>query len=68
MSFFSGLTKGIGGLFRGMSSGGMMGLLGSLGSDLFNVFNAKSYRDWMQKMSSTQVQRRMKDLSKAGGS
>jgi len=40
MSFFSGLTKGIGGLFRGMSSGGMMGLLGSLGSDLFNVFNA----------------------------
>ena len=66
MSFFSGLTKGLGSLFSGMSSGGLFGLIGALGSDIFNVFSARSYRNWMTNMSSTAVQRRMKDLSSAG--
>ena len=66
MSFFSSLGKAAGGLFGSAASGGMLGLIGGLGSDVFNLFNAKSYRNWMSKMSGSAISRRMKDLKSSG--
>lgn len=51
----------MGSLFAGLAS-----LAGGLGSDIFNVFSAKNYRNWMQHMSNTAIQRRQSDLKKAG--